>query len=323
MQQLPGDPPCCKHGVSICPPRHQMKLVPRFAVALPFAAADPSGPEPEPATAAVAPPQQTRQQQVRGSSSTPAAHQQRHGIHLRPHQQHGHHGSSRTQRRGPVSERQRRMEAGINRNSRLWQVLDRDDSLAHSLGASPFEDDHRGPAAQSGMPLVQFMPTASGEIMVTASECSEVACLAMQGGVPGYASSPGPAAASCLHECNSSCYTAAVVIICCLALSVTTCPPCDIQSLATACIQPLTMLCACTCVRWYVCVLQHCQLALAPRPAMQAPAVAPWPTCSAVGSAEAITAATAAVSAQAPCLFRARAHSMGPTRRSRAWPCHL
>lgn len=72
-------------------------------------------------------------------------------------------------------EQQRRMEAGINRSSRLWQVPDGADSLAHSLGASPFDEEHsggRGMPGASGMPVLQILPTISpdGSMMLTASE---------------------------------------------------------------------------------------------------------------------------------------------------------
>jgi hypothetical protein len=94
------------------------------------------------------------------------------GIHTtHQQQQHARHPHQR-----PMSE-QRRMEAGINRNSRLWQVPDAGDSLAHSLGASPFDEEHggggSGMAGPSGMPVLQILPTIStdGSMMLTASEC--------------------------------------------------------------------------------------------------------------------------------------------------------
>lgn len=110
------------------------------------------------------------QQRAGGPIGAASAHQQHHGIYLHPHQQPGHH---RPQHRGPVSEQHRRMEAGINRNSRLWQVPDAGDPLVHCLGASPFDDEHSGSAAHAGVPMLQLLPTRArdGSMVLTASEC--------------------------------------------------------------------------------------------------------------------------------------------------------
>lgn len=103
---------------------------------------------------------------------TAAAVGAHHGTHTAHHQQQQH---ARHPHQRPMSEQQRRMEAGINRSSRLWQVPDGADSLAHSLGASPFDEEHSGGSGMpgaSGMPVLQILPTISpdGSMMLTASE---------------------------------------------------------------------------------------------------------------------------------------------------------
>lgn len=62
---------------------------------------------------------------------------------------------------------QQRMEAGINRNSRLWQVPDTADSLMHSLGPAPFEDHPHegGPEGHTGMQMLQVEVQADGSVV--------------------------------------------------------------------------------------------------------------------------------------------------------------
>lgn len=133
----------------------------------------PAAPAPAPASSTLP---AAGQQRAEGLAGAAPAHQPHHGIHLHPQQLHGHH---RPQHRGPVSEQRRRMEAGINRNSRLWQVLNAEDPLAHSLGASPFDDERSGPAAHAGGPVLQVVPARARDGSIVLAATSECDCWSM------------------------------------------------------------------------------------------------------------------------------------------------
>jgi hypothetical protein len=59
------------------------------------------------------------------------------------------------------------MEAGINRNSRLWQVPDTADAHMHSLGPAPFEEQPHagGHEGHTGMQMLQLSVSADGTVM--------------------------------------------------------------------------------------------------------------------------------------------------------------